>query len=394
MRASRGALILAFCVLTAANAAPSSVGDLARRLQSIPVPIWAEVPAEARPLLTELKHEIRDRALDSISRAYREGEDPRSLGNELQLAFTADMPSSPHCGPLSGRYGCDASVEIEHPDGHPELLAVIVTVGIPCFGDSSLYLAERGITGWRWVLESERTDYTDISEAQRLAFYAVSPRDSAGRFFVVEAGKRPQCGSSWFQIRYAIERPTLDSHRPAVLHRGEFTNHGDCCASWLASDSVTLSFDDYAPVELEEVNLLTQQVARDGVSAPFVLDPQAFLQPWLAAPWTHAARRLAPNASADEIRGWHDALASAIARSEMSVEAVSFDEPRPCRPDGRTQEFSIGYPAALIERSLGGSAQLGYSLPERLYARLHIDAEGAQVERLAAAPDPACGPTE
>jgi hypothetical protein len=190
------------------------------------------VPLAASPLLAQLKRQLLDLINDTINAHDHRRETPRHLSfiirAQLEKAgVTVKEPpdeidaeeyfSNPYV------YGDIDSIEIEQPAGHPELLAATTKLGVCCGTDSSLYLFERSGSQWQLVLAQEAADYTEVSGAQGMFSYAVSPPDGQNGFFVVTANVNPWCTSNWQSIRYKALRPGSDPHQPLTILSEEDT---------------------------------------------------------------------------------------------------------------------------------------------------------------------------
>src|SRR5262249_7376806 len=90
-------------------------------------------------------------------------------------------------------YGDIEDINIQEPDGHPDLVAATTTLGVCCGSDTSLYLFQRSESAWHLILAQEAEEYDEVSGAQEMFEYRISPPDSDGRFFVVTANVNPWC---------------------------------------------------------------------------------------------------------------------------------------------------------------------------------------------------------
>ena len=214
--------------LNGAERAPaSSVAQTVHILRQIKTgSMDPRIPPAAKPLLTRLKHELRDLIIDIINAPDNQQETPQHL-RAMILAHlenegvTVKEPpeeidaeeyfSNPYV------YGDIHSIKIEQPVGHPEMLAATTTLGVCCGSDSSLYLFEKKGNQWALGLAQEANDYDEVNGAQGRFSYAVSPTDARNHFFVVTANVNPWCTSNWQSLRYKVLRIGSDAYRPHVI---------------------------------------------------------------------------------------------------------------------------------------------------------------------------------
>jgi hypothetical protein len=190
------------------------------------------IPSAARPLLTRLKHQIRDVIAETINAKGNESLPPESLRRTVwdQLATRGVTIEQPRDGTIdedsiesSYSFGEVYDIEIQKPNSSPELLAVTTTLQIPCGSDSSLYVFQRSDQPWKLVLAQEANDYAEVSGAQGIFSYAISPAETDNNFFVVTVNVNPWCTSNWQSIRYSVLRIGLGAYQPRMLVSGEQT---------------------------------------------------------------------------------------------------------------------------------------------------------------------------
>jgi hypothetical protein len=190
----------------------------------------SDVPPAARPLLTRFKHQIRDLIAHTLS-AYGVQINPADVRRIVwdQLSAEGVIVEQPREGApsedwLEGdhSYGDVYDVQAEMPTGHPELLAVITTLEIPCGRDSSLYIFRHDQSEWKLILAREANEYDQVNGAQGLFSYKIS-QGSGDNFYVLTANVNPWCTSNWQDIRYAALRPGPGPYEPQVMAAGEET---------------------------------------------------------------------------------------------------------------------------------------------------------------------------
>jgi hypothetical protein len=190
----------------------------------------AIIPTAARPLLTSLKHQLRDLISAAINAQENQGKSARQLEGAVMMALRSEVMTAEESeeGDASGdypesdyRYGSIYGVNIRQPPSHPELLAATTAIGVRCGKDSSLYLFKRVGERWELILTQEANGYEDISGAQGMFDYAISPPDAKDDFFIVTANVNPWCTSNWQSIRYSLLRIGPSASEPQIMASGE-----------------------------------------------------------------------------------------------------------------------------------------------------------------------------
>jgi hypothetical protein len=273
-------------------------------------------------LLTKLKHQVRDLAVQTLSStdALRSSpEELRSRTVTLLQQSGGDLASPPYSPVWTPEdqalvsYGYIEALEFQRPISHSDLLAVRTRLAINCGSDTSLYLFRRSVKGYRLVLELENNDYSDVSGAQNWLEYAVSPPDRTGGFFVVAADVNAWCTSRWQTLRYKLLRlgDTPDSPRVilnaehGVLRDREPPFHLSATAS-----GFSLRFWHEQSLDLGIMDrryVLTYEVNGDRASRipPFAFRPEDFLDEWIHMPWSEASRWV-PSNRRNELQPWHE----------------------------------------------------------------------------------------
>lgn len=282
---------------------PFEIAATIARLQRIEVQDEARVPDEARPLLATLKAQIRELAGRELRSA------PYASPERLQanLLRAVSMESS-------GLYGDVYGIEVRRPAGHEGLLAVQVTLGIPCGSDSSLYLFERREVSWRLALALESNGYEEIDGALGRFGFGVSPPARDGSFFVVAADVNPWCTSNWQRLRWRAYRLGGDPLRPQPFFEGESGIYLGTESGFeleVAEDGFRLAFTGRQ--DLDAGLLIRDMIQAFQVSGtevkrvpPLAAEPRGFLDEWISLPWSDARRWTSRRVNAAEI--WHGRL--------------------------------------------------------------------------------------
>jgi hypothetical protein len=281
------------------------------------------VPEPVRPLLTQLKHQLRGLVVATVSQQAAAGgkmtEVRRLVWQELkrQGALSKRTHSSTRDEEEVYAYGDIDSITVESPLGHANLLAVTVTLAVPYGEDTSLYLLRRTGTRWELVLQQESNGYKDIAGAQGCFQYVVSPPDRDGRFFVVTANVNPWPQSNWQCIRYCAMRPGASPDHPVILLQRRDTIYiGDDAGEIVSvrATGFTVEFSDFQwldPGVHNSRRVMSFLVQGDHVDRlpPFARDLGGFLNEWCEFPWQEASRWVKAAAPAP-IQAMHNVLRS------------------------------------------------------------------------------------
>jgi hypothetical protein len=209
----------------------SSIEETIGKLRQFRLPDVDISPA-VRPLLTRLKHQLRDFISATINAPENQGKSAELLQAGILINLrnkdvTVKAPTSEDAsaGDLENYYvyGNIYGIRIQQPPSHPELLAAITTISVWCGDDSSLYLFKRVGARWELVLAQEANDYKDVSGAQGMFDYAISPPDAENNFFVMTSNVNPWCVSNWQTIRYSLLRVGPGAYQPPIMASGEET---------------------------------------------------------------------------------------------------------------------------------------------------------------------------
>ncbi|MCE5244526.1 MAG: hypothetical protein LLF99_15165 [Desulfobacteraceae bacterium] len=308
-----------------------AVVKTSRELQKIKIAddLDPKVPSGAIGMLKQMKRQLRDLVTDWIDSPGAAGRSPQELESSLMAELAkrglreADSGQHP--------YGRRTDVAFSRPEGHPDLLAATTTISIQCGSDTSFHLFERRNDRWRPVLALESDGYREISGAQGMPEFTVSPKDGEGRYFVAAADVSPWCTSNWQQLRFRILRPGADpSHPKILLERTEsiFLGCDPPFTLRAQAGSCTLRYVSSQRLDGEMMTrpcVRTFQVTGDRVerTAPLALKPEDFLDEWTAMPWAEAARWSAPQ-RLEQMRGMHDALAAFL---EEHFATLAFVQP-------------------------------------------------------------------
>jgi hypothetical protein len=249
-------------------------------LRGIPVELeQTDVPPDAILMLSNAKDDLRALATEVLK--SQPGNGP-AIAPAVHKAMT-DALEGNDGGSAEGYGGID-SIDVVAPAGHRNLLAVVVTLGIPCGSDSVLFLF-RHDDRWRLVYERREDGYDSISGALGSFQWLVSPPDEQGRFLVLTSSITPWCTSVWHQMHYQVDRVEPGRADAVPIDSGEYTSHEWDVELQIAPDRYAIRFSGscFDPsylvrsYELHYVLDGDQPVRVD----PIADSPRDFVEEWL-----------------------------------------------------------------------------------------------------------------
>lgn len=214
-----------------------------------------DIPVAAKPLLTLLKHQLRELISDTINARSNPQQNPKRLRANIihklkSDGITVEEPKEPtdddDTVEAEYAYGDIYNIAIERPAKHADLLVATTTLGVCCGEDTSFYIFKNNGGRWEIALAQEANDYDEITEAHGRFQYAISPPDNSNNFFVVTANVNPWCTSNWQQIRYVVLRVGSGAYEYKTILSEEDTIYlGNERPQRIAvrADGFTLSFD-------------------------------------------------------------------------------------------------------------------------------------------------------
>jgi len=352
-----------------------------------------EVPPTAQKLLPRFKSGLREiigRALNDHSSSSPETlhklilADLKKAGIEaLSLVqrdgyYTADGDD----------FGYLYDVTVHQPERHPDLMAVVANLTIPCGSDASLNLYRRTGATWQLILVAESNGYVEISGAQGSFQFAISPPDDEGNWFVVTADVNPWCSSNWQQLRYKVVRPGAEANRSLVLldeHSSIYL--GTDQPYRLVANPSGFEIRSVASQGLDESILTRVHVRKYEVSGnqvtripPLALAPEDFLDEWVEMKWESASTWVS-SSDAAKLQYWHGRL-SKDGREKLDTE---FDFVQPCKSVENVAKWQIGL---LLEGT--GEHDLPGDLPDELFFTISKRDGAFYVEDVAKDRPPGC----
>lgn len=183
-----------------------------------------EVPRKARPLLTMMKHGLRDMILGALSSSPAETRNASEIRAHVLegLAQRKILGAAPETRP-GGTYGRVLDVAVAFPEGLADHAAATTTVSIPCgSSDTSFYLFRRSTDTWKVVATQEAYDYKTILGAQgQFEYLVLNPTDTRG-LYVVTGNKNEWCSSCWHNLRLRVMRIGSSPGQSPVILKEEY----------------------------------------------------------------------------------------------------------------------------------------------------------------------------
>src|SRR5260370_30625255 len=154
------------------------------------------VPPSAQKLLPQLKAGLREIIGRTINEHYSSS--PEILhDNVLSDLKKAGMEALSRVQ-RDGYYTADgddfgylSDVTVRQPERHPDLVAVVANLTIPCGTDAALNLYRRTGATWQLILVAESNGYANIGGAQGAFQFCISPPDGERNWVVGSAAPQP-----------------------------------------------------------------------------------------------------------------------------------------------------------------------------------------------------------
>jgi hypothetical protein len=364
------------------------------------------VPPAARPLLTTLKHQLRDlisRTLDSDGAQSEDlGNVRASLWRELEkqdIAFGTPKVYVVDKNYIDNgyTYGEISDVTVENVPHHRGLVAATTTIGVCCGEDTSFYLFRKIGKHYQLTVAQEADNYEEVSGAQSHFQYAVSEPSDTDRFFVVTSNVNPWCSSNFQGIRWKVFREGEGPYEPTVLLENKepiYIGNGHYGAITIVPDGLRIEFD--VPQMLDIINvhnrkhIVAYRVQGDRVQRVprFAPEPGGFLDEWFDLPWEEAKKWIEPLAVID-LNEWHE-----------RVRAMRSPNGGPCGT-----EFVYDPPACEVGKDLweigvdfdpyGEGRPLSNGIPGKIYFTISLRDSVYFLESVSPMPTaPKCSPPE
>ncbi len=303
-----------------------------RELREIRLPDSAEdisgPPAKVPGLLRTLNKELRELIVEYLNDQTRHTiPTDEDILDELRAAGWEEISRQKWHA-----YGEIEDIDFEwKDDDNPGRLVVTTQLWIPCGSsdpDAAIYVFEGRARKWDLVLATE-SDFNAIGSRQVSGMdYKISPRDSAGKWFLVVGHVPPSCKRARNVLHYKALRPSADPDKPTVLVSGSETVNSnfdpafriDAHEYWFAvTFGKTRSLDDDPGVKILRYDVGDKGATR---MAPLALTASDFLDEWAQMNWEDAKRWSSDSPS---LAIWHRKL------NEMTPGTSQIEAVRRCR---------------------------------------------------------------
>ncbi len=329
-----------------------------------------DVPPTAQKLLPQFKAGLREIIGRTINEHYSSSPEilHDTILSDLKKAGIEALSRVQRDGYYTADgddFGYLSDVTVRQPERHPDLVAVVTNLTIPCGSDASLNLYHRtGATG-QLILVAESNGYADISGAQGSFQFAIAPPDGEGNWFVVTADVNPWCSSNWQQLRFKVMRPgkdisdaqvLLDEHTTIYLGVDQpyrlTVSPGGFEIRHVAAQGLDDSIMTRVHVQKYEVN--GNRVTR---VPPLALAPEDFLDEWVEMKWESASTWVS-STDAAKLQYWHNRL-SREGREKIDTELTFVQR---CPAAANIAKWQIG-----LQLEGTGEHDLPGDLPDELF---------------------------
>lgn len=231
---------------------------------------------------------------------------PAMLGARLQEGVNGPAVTAPRSRLAADQDGHGEALgySVVPVDSHPDMLAVVATLGIKCGSDSMLMLYGREAGRWRELMVRRSAPYGEVKGGWGDLRFAVSPPDSQGKWFVATVSTTPWCTSAWQGMPYELARPGPAPERPNVFFRGKNTIYlGNDADLMLKAEPGAFEIrHDGSSIDSEVLvrrHLLRFRVEGNSVRRvqPVAETVRDFVDEWIEAEWAQAKSWSAPRPS-------------------------------------------------------------------------------------------------
>lgn len=285
------------CSAERVKAAGAAVRAARSELMAIPLePDGTLVPPATSSAIERAKDRLRDFVRSEMACAPA-SPDAEALAGAMAARsgfFTFRASGHPVPEPPD-RHGNSLDYAVRRIDSHPDMLAVVATLGIKCGSDSMLMLYRREGGRWRELMVRRSQPYPEVRGGWQDLRFAVSPGDARGSWFVATASTTPWCTSAWQGMPYELARPGSAPDRPRVFFRGKGTiylgNESDLelkaerDAFEIRHDGSSLDPDILVRRHVRRYSVAGESVRRIQPVAESVRD---FVDEWVDSPWAEA----------------------------------------------------------------------------------------------------------
>lgn len=257
------------------------------------------------PLQTQIRNfkDALAKLGDVAASCVSPGDDAEEMENNLAVALEANKPATQEVyddkksQQLDHIYGDSIRVKVTEPAQPSHLLLIEFGFGIAC-GDDSVLLAYEGGNGrWQRTLRWESGDYDEVKDAFG-DFFTYVPVPQSGRrgWLLAAAHGSPWCTSRWSGFGLDVIQPaTAQAPQKVLQHIVHGYVRGDVEPSLklvpggfqLKVETGMIDGDIMTRIGIYRYRVNGDQFER---VQPIANNGRDFVDEWLQAPWTDAAR--------------------------------------------------------------------------------------------------------
>jgi hypothetical protein len=260
-----------------------SIKETVQKLRAIEIPnemFPTEVPQAARPLLKTLKRQLRDLVSETLVSSEHGPIDSVAVRDSLVKALEAENITldADH-----DSYGSLADIGIEKPFPQRDILVVTTSLTLPCGLDSSLYVFERGTTGWLLRLTHESNDYEEVNGGQEGLVWVMVPTGDADKYVLALAHYSPWCSSTWRSFRMRIFQIDLVSNISNIAwskNTSVWISEDPAYAISSEGNDVTLRYMGLSEVDPSDMHCFNTKVFRVEEGTVRLLPPSDTIRGW------------------------------------------------------------------------------------------------------------------
>jgi hypothetical protein len=194
----------------------SGIAQTLRQMRTIKVDdeLGYSVPAGDIPLLTQVKHQLRDLFAQTLVESGPGVDAKTAKARFLQRLRDAGVEVPGRASPDESPYGHILDVRVEQRPNLKDVMLFSPRLSIACGDDSPLYAFTRVGGQWRLAIAVEANGYQEVKGAMGDLQFQLSPPDPRGTWFLIYLHDLPWCTSAWNRIDYAAVQPGIEPYSP------------------------------------------------------------------------------------------------------------------------------------------------------------------------------------
>jgi len=261
--------------------------------ESVPTPLQEQI-RNFKDALAELG--------DAAAACTSPGDDAESIESELAGQLEANKPATQEVyddkkpPQLDHIYGDAIRVKVTEPEQPQHLLLIELGFGIACGNDAILLAYEGGNGRWRRVLRWQSSDYSEVKDAFGDFFTYTPVPQAGGSWLLAAAHGSPWCTSRWSGFGLDVIQPaTAKAPQKTLQHIEHGYVRGEVepvlkqvpGGFQLKVETGMIDMDVMTRTGVFRYRVNNGQIER---VQPIANNGRDFVDEWLQAPWTDAAR--------------------------------------------------------------------------------------------------------